>query len=538
VFFAASLLATPGGVAPASDSLHYADVARNLLRGNGFQVDFVEYHLGLRDGVRHVPEHHGVLRPLALAPLFAAFGEDPALLRVPGLAYLALSGFVGFLLARRLFGAAAGGVALVLILGDLLLWVTALNGSDDMGFAFFCLCTLAALERGLRGGGDAWFAAAGGAAGLALLEKQIGVFLPAVLIVPALFGWRAERSAALRRSALAFAPFAVCLAVYLGRNWLSYGDPGFRLYPLHLVFSVGGYEGVYRLFPAALAPIDVIATIGPANVAGFIADQLGAFARDVLGLPLPGAHGSFPHTSRLIALGLASLLLLARAQPRLALLGAACTLGGLAFVAGMWHVDIRFFAFLVPLCAVALAGLLALAVRGIGAGGPRLALRAVALVAVVALLAPSGASVGRTLVAALAPPPGSTPPSACADALAWIRNNASLDARVVSLDPWGVAWYADRHGIMAPAGGVPPIVRVVRHYDARYLLVLDFPQREATRRALAEFAARPPVDLRAEPAFDGAHCDVVALAPTPSAQTASAEPAPDGRATASARARR
>ena len=184
---------------PASDSLHYADIARNLLRGNGFEIDFIEYHLGLRPGVRHVPEHHGILRPLALAPLFAVFGTDPALLRVPGQLYRALAGVVGFFLARRLFGTAAGVVATLLILGDGLLGVTALNGSDDMGFAFFCLCTIAALERGLRGGRDAWFALAGLAAGFAVLEKQIGVFLPAVLVAPLVVAWRAPSLAALRR---------------------------------------------------------------------------------------------------------------------------------------------------------------------------------------------------------------------------------------------------------------------------------------------------------------------------------------------------
>lgn len=523
-FFAASLLSTPGGVAPAPDSLHYANVARNLLRGNGFQVDIIEYHIGLREDVRHIPEHHGMLRPLALAPIFAAYGEDPALLRAPGLAYLALTGFVGFLLARRLFGIAAGAVALLLILGDHLLWVAALNGSDDMGFAFFCLCALAALERGLRGGGEAWFVLAGLAAGFGLLEKQIGVFLPAVLALPLLAGWRSQRSTALRRSALAFAPFTLCLALYVVRNQLSYGHPGFLLYPMHLVFHVGGPEGLYRLFPATLAPGEVMAMIGPANVAAFAVEQLGVFAREVVGLPLPGAHGNFPRTNLLIALGFASLALLARAQPRFCLLWGACALGGLAFVAGLWHVYIRFFAFLVPLAAVALAGALALAARGVGAGAPRAALRAAALcAAVLPLLA--GASVARTFATALSPPPGSTPPSVCADALAWLRSNASRDARVLSLDPWAVAWHAERRGIMAPAGGVAPIARVVRHYGARYLLDRDFPQRGATRRALRAFAAQPPADLRAQPVFDGAHCDVIALAPTSDPQTASATPA-------------
>ena len=510
-FFVLSLMATPGGVPPASDSQHYADIARNLLRGNGFEVDFIEYHLGLRPGVRHVPEHHGILRPITLVPLFAIFGTDSALLRVPGLAYRALSGLVGFFLARRLFGTAAGVVAVVVILGDGLLSVTALNGSDDTGFAFFCLCAVGALERGLRGGREAWFALGGLAAGFAVLEKQIGVFLPAILLVPLLGAWRAPRVVALRRAGLAMAPFSLCLALYLVRNQLSYGSPGFRLYPLHLIFSMAGYEGVYRLYPETLRPGEVLDWVGRANVVTFVARQLGVFARDVVGLPLPGTRGGFGISNLVIALGFASVALLVRARPAYCLLCASCTAGAVAFVSGMWHIDIRFFAFLVPLLAVALAGALTWGVRGVGSGWQRWSLRAAALLAGLAVLAPSGVSIARTLVAAISAPAAAPPASLCADALAWLRSHSAAEDRVVSLDPWSVAWDADRFGIMAPAGGVGPIETVVRHYDARFLLDRRFPQREETRRALRAFAANPPADLQTELVFDGAHCDVIAL---------------------------
>jgi hypothetical protein len=521
-FFAVSLLARPGGVPPASDSLHYADIGRNLLRGNGFEIDFIEYHLGLRPAVRHVPEHHGILRPLALAPLFAVFGTDPALLAVPGQFYRALAGVVGFFLARRLFGTAAGVVATVLILGDRLLDVTALNGSDDMGFAFFCLCTASALERGLRGGREAWFALAGLAAGFAVLEKQIGVFLPALLVAPLVVAWRAPSAAALRRTGLALAPFGLCFSLYLVRNQMCCGTPGFGLYPLHLIFTAAGYEGVYRLYPETLRAGEVLDLIGRPKVAAFIVRQLGVFAREVVGLPLPGTRGGFPTSNLVIALGFVSVALLARVRPIYCLLCTLCALGALAFVGGMWHVDIRFFAFLVPLLSVALAGALSWGLRGVGDGWRRGSLRAAALVAGVAVLAPSGASIAQSVVTAIVAPAPAPPASPCADAFAWLRGHSAPDDTVVSVDPWSVAWYADRPGIMAPAGGVRPIETVVRHYGARFLLDRSFPQRDDTRRALLQFAANPPADLRAEPAFDGGSCHVIALHRAGSPRTASA----------------
>jgi hypothetical protein len=69
---------------------------------------------------------------------------------------------------------------------------------------------------------------------------------------------------------------------------------------------------------------------------------------------------------------------------------------------------------------------------------------------------------------------------------------------------------------------VRPIETVVRHYDARFLLDRSFPHRDDTRRALLEFAANPPADLRAEPVFDGASCDVIALHHASAPRTAAA----------------
>ena len=510
-FFVTSLSATPGGVPPSPDSQHYADVARNLLRGNGFVVDIIEYHLGLRDAVRHVPEHHGISRPIALLPVFALFGATSPLLRVPGLAYHALSGVVGFFLARRLFGATAGCVAALLILTDGLLGFCALNGSDDMGFAFFCLCTIAALERGLSGGREAWFAVAGMAAGLAILEKQIGVFLPVVLLVPLLGACRAPRAVALRRAGLALVPFALCFSLYLMRNELAYSSLAFRMYPIQLIEHVAGWEGVYRIHPATLGSAETLDSIGRAKVLWFSVRQLAVFAHEVVGLPLPGARGDFPSSNLMVALGFASLVLLVRVRPWYVLLCMLCTAGGLLLVCGMWHVQFRYFAFLVPLLAVALAGVVTRGVRGVGDGWQRWLLRVAALAAGLAVLAPSAVSLARTALAAASAPAAAKPVTICADALAWIRIHTGAGDRVVSLDPWGVAWEADRPGVMAPAGGVRAIETVVRHYDASFLVISSMPGRAATRRSMLEFAANPPSGLRSALVFDGLHCDVIEL---------------------------
>jgi hypothetical protein len=177
----------------------------------------------------------------------------------------------------------------------------------------------------------------------------------------------------------------------------------------------------------------------------------------------------------------------------------------------MWHVQIRYFAFLLPLLAVALAGVVTRGVRGVGEGRQRWLLRVAALAAGLAVLAPSAVSLARSVLAAASAPAAAASATTCSDALAWFRTHTATSDRVLSLDPWSVAWEADRPGIMAPAGGVRAIETVVRHYDARFLVIRSVPGRAATRRAMLEFASNPPAGLRSAPVFDGLHCDVIEL---------------------------
>jgi hypothetical protein len=271
-YFAAYLRATSGGWPLSPDVEHYGDVARNLLRGEGFTVDIIEYHLGLRDAVRHVPEQHGMLRPLELLPLFAVFGFESALFRVPALAYQVLTAAVAFFLARRLFGVAAGVVAGVLILGDPLLTWCARSGSDDIGFAFYCLCTLAALELAFARGRDAWF----GRGYQASAEKQAGC-----CVAGAALAWLAATGTRARSRRDAWS-FRLCFAF---TDPQRFPPTAFRLCPL-CDWNAAGYQGI----TACIRRRSIGETLTrPAGAVARTSRTVAVFAREVVGLPLPAA---------------------------------------------------------------------------------------------------------------------------------------------------------------------------------------------------------------------------------------------------------
>jgi hypothetical protein len=62
------------------------------------------------------------------------------------------------------------------------------------------------------------------------------------------------------------------------------------------------------------------------------------------------------------------------------------------------------------------------------------------------------------------------PSHACIDVVARLRAPAA-EGRVLTFDPWGIAWLADRETVMIPSGGLDAIARVARRYDARVMLI-------------------------------------------------------------------
>jgi len=480
-----NVLATRDLVWVPPDAANYGIVARSLLAGQGFTENVVPFHPGPFVSVRHVPEPHGLLQPVVLAALFAVLGESPAVLRLPGLAYAALSGVVVFLWGRRLFGAAAGLLACLLTVTNVALAYFGVLGTDDAGFAFFLVATLATLDRALDTRSGRHFLVAGVFAALTLLQKAGGVCVAGILLAVALFPPRPRA----RSLVLLWTPFLAALGIYFLRNWLAHGSPGFRIAPLDWHLRAEGYEGMMRLFAEPPGLWETLRGLGPARVAALVAHELAKLG----GALLPGPPWIFPNpifalaTPRFLpALGLAAVPLLARWYGGPAALTGLAVLAMTLLLGVFWHVELRFLGFLVPLTSLWLSGLLVTAARLAARTRWRRPALVAAVTVAIALAAPGGwAFVGMQRTFRTFPDL-----SPCRAALEWLAARSVPQARILTFDPWFASWLTGRDAIMIPSGGGAELAAVARRYDAHWLLTWDMFSRPKTSAALERLGGR------------------------------------------------
>jgi hypothetical protein len=470
------------------DTAEYASIARNLLEGRGYTMSMVAGHTIWYDQVQHVPEMHGLLRPLAIAPLFWLFGLQSDLLSVPGILYQAGTAFLAFLLGRRIFGDLAGAIAGALFLISPLGLLAALLGHDDIGFAFFFMAALLALVAGLERRRGRCFVLAGVLGALAMLEKPTGFILPGIflgsILVPLL---RREWTLpdGIRACSLSLAPLALGFGCYLLRNFATSGQLGFRMGAYDWLFKIGGYEAIFALHDPLPGLGEVLGRIGFEGILRIWGQQLLYFAQE---LYAPAFANPLAVSLRELVIGLVALPLAWRASPRYGWVCALSIAGAVAFICGLYHVESRYFLFLVPLLSIGVGGGLAWLWRSWD-DHRRLARALAASLALVALIV-AGQQARDALVAldVQAPAGFSLASDPCAEATQWIASEAPADARVLTVNPWGAHWYTRREAVMIPSGPIEDALRVARHYRTGLLIddsLFAFPSASASARRMA-----------------------------------------------------
>ncbi len=487
------------------DTLHHGIVARNLARGNGFTINMIHYHVGQHAEVEHVPEMHAILQPVALAGLFALFGPEQAMFRVPGFTYMALTGFVAFLYARRGFGAGAGLVACTLTLASSLLAQWAWIGSDDAGFAFWFLVAVFALDVAIEKRSARGFALAGLAAALALLQKLSGMILLAPMLAIALNRETSVRTR-LRWTASWLAPFALAFGLNAVRNRIASGGWGFRFGSIGWIYKTQGIEAYYGVYDPIPSLASVLGSIGSERVISVIRDQLEVFARAVLS---PTPVFAVDPLNRLMAPGFLSLLALlalaihARRRPRFAVLATLSLLGSVGFICGIWHYEIRYFTQLVPLFAISISG--SIVPKESFAQPRRQTAFAMALSATgLAIVALSVGLFARSLQTI----PLFGGAAACSRALAWIRSETAPNDRILTIDPWTTTWETQRASIVVPFGPREDVEKVIAWYHPTWLLVQPRLLRPRSTQRIQEMLANPTATFSASPVLVDGACSV------------------------------
>ncbi len=526
----------------------YADnavVARNLLRGRGFVVDYVSQFYTLVPGgsVTRPQETWPLLQPVLMLPAMALLGPTPLAARLPNLLFLVALTLLIYHVGARIWDRRVGLLGAVLTLTNLLFFRLAIYATSDLALVVWSMAAFwlvygavehpepQAAYRGRRAGGIAgWMVNhwlwAGVFTGLMILQKPsaavfaLGMGLWAVMRTftrsanglnrPAVIRWTRQW---LPRLLLWTGVTLVVVAPYLARNVLVFGRPFFstEAYDAWILYFRGtrgqAWEDIYKIYTPSLGGPGLpdrswVLRWGYDLTLGKLArqaiDAWQFFAPPKATLLSPGSRSELPYSivgTWLMLLGLVTL----HRRPRVLIgLIAAALLPYTLFLVVYWHThdEPRYFVAFVPWLALLAAWgacwlfdrIAAIGHgRWAGLGGLVVSLALIMTIQphwqrIDAFLDPQSSDYwGKNWDADL-------------EAYAWLSAHTPPDAVVMTRVPWQLNFHADRPAVMIPNAGEQEILAVAGYYGADYLLIngstTSLPESEGALQPLSK--GQPP----------------------------------------------
>jgi hypothetical protein len=470
-----------------ADYAENANVARNLVEGRGFTVDYAAQFYGLHPGISHPAETWPLLQPLMIAPFFAVFGPQTWAAKLPNLFVVLALALAVFHVGGKLWDRRVGLLGGLLVLAHPYFFNAVLYPINDLAFTaiFFALAWMVWRQfapRDAAGDGEVvrdgrttrWLVVTGALAGLLVWSKPSGVVLLVGVGLWLLWAWRRSggvRALPWRGVGVAAVAAAMVLLPLVARNLLAFGKPFYstesldawilRYWPFH------NWEDIYKYYVGSELPHPRWVVGGKFGYQNLF-DAIGTNFRWVWEKGVLGGVGSSDFVLGPLALagaGLGAATLGRRAAGLFGMVAAGLVTYA-AFVLLYWHFEGRYFQVAVPWLYLLIArGLFWVwdrrraAVREGGAPGwELLALPA----AVAALLWPQLQAIGDFTVY-------DTRPTSFTVAMDWLSANSGPDDVVMTRDPWELNWHTRRKAVMIPNDDLATIERVAREYGATLL---------------------------------------------------------------------
>ncbi len=483
----------------------YADnavVARNLLAGRGFTVDYVAQFYRVYPAISHPQETWPLLQPMLIAPFFHFLGDSPFAAKLPNLLLQLALVLALYILGSRFFDdRRAGLMAALLTVFNRYTFRLVIFPTSDLAFTLFALLTLGqffwATEREKEG--RSFFLSylwAGVWAGWMMLSKPNGaLFVAVALLWDLLRRWRGRRWAGWWKAWLAFLlPAGLLFAPWVFRNLFLFGSPVYSTEQFDAwILKYQDWEEIYRIYFRDLPERSWLLRYGFDRVFEAIGLEFRRwwlyFSRDAGSLLT--LLGSF------LALG-GALALRGRAARLFALVGAVFFLFG-AFICIYWHVEERYFVPFIPWLALLVARALwwghdTLAYwrdeegrrSSTGFGWLGLLLLVLACLHLTASFSREAAakmemdrgpavrerqvwdaSRGQWVVER-GPPQGKR---AEIQAYRWLAEHSAPDAVVMTRVPWQFTYYSGRRSVMIPQGSLEEVRCIAELYGVDYLLM-------------------------------------------------------------------
>ncbi len=468
-----------------ADYAENAVIARNVVQGRGFVVDYVAQFYKDYPGITHPAETWPLLQPLLITPFFLLFGPQTWAAKLPNLLIMLGLVWAIYALSSRLFDRRVGLLAGLLALTHPYFFNAVLYPINDLPFTalFFVLVWLlwALSSSGLRAKRVSTTRPAvliGAVAGLLIWSKPSGAVLIVGLVLWLLWQWQWRRGSTKAGGVLPWRSLLVAggvaiiaLLPMVIRNLLEFKSPFFstesldvailRYWPRH------DAEDIYKVYAGGELPAlrwIVGGKFGYENLLNAIVDNVKAvWLQGVLGEPGTGEYvfGLLPLSGALV--GLAALP--QRARSLFGMVGAG--LGAYAlFVLLYWHYEGRYFQVAVPWLYMLLAWAVFWVWDRIRQGWPGREGRGWGLlmlpVAVAGLLLPSVTAIVEQAQGDIVTPGFVT-------GMQWLKANSSPQDVVMTRDPWELNWQSERKAVMIPNDDLQTIERIAKQYGVTML---------------------------------------------------------------------
>jgi 4-amino-4-deoxy-L-arabinose transferase-like glycosyltransferase len=516
--YEASVVATLPYVGHA-DYADNAVVARNLVAGRGWVVDYVTQFYQLYPVVTHPQETWPLLQPVWIAPFFMLFGASAWAAKLPNLIFTALLGLLIYSAGARLWDRRVGLVAAAVILASQWFFFMAIQTTSDLAFVVFsfgaiyllyCATTVQRPTTNDRRTGapiphppspiprrSSWFLVLGSAVltGLMMLQKPgsgvliaggMGLWLLAQLC------WRRKRLLNSQFSILNLLVWGLValliLSPYVARNMLLFQKPFYSTESRDAwVLGYGDWEDIYKVYIATNGPGARADLPEPSWILrwGFdralrkLADQAAA-VRDYLappwaGLPAPLSAILPGREDKSLLSGMGAWLVLLgalgalRTRRRLLTLLLAAFIPYTLFLVTYWHAnEERYFVMVLPWLALLAADALwrgydRIAAIGDGRWTP------VGLALVVAVLVVVAQPSWPKIADKVQVEPLKWAPDV--DAYTWLGQNSAPEDVIMTRGPWQLSWHSQRPALMVPNTGDRDVfLRLAQYYHVRYLV--------------------------------------------------------------------
>ena len=535
--------------APFIGHADYADnavVARNLLQGRGWVVDYVTQFYRIYPNVTRPQETWPLLQPVWIAAAFLLVGVNDIAARIPNVIFLMVALGLVWRTSVTIWDKRVGVIAVILAAGNIFIYRQMIYATSDLAFMAFHLGAMGAIF-GLRLPVDphrnvAWWqtrvvrvVGAGVWTGLMLLQKPGSGGMSAIGFgLWLLYEYRATftqplittRLDRLRNNLRQYAErlwpvvlwalvALVCVSPYAERNIRLFGSPGYTTEQTDTwLLEYTNWDAIYRVYApdGGIGSGDIpdrswLLRWGFDGVALKLMHQVGAIRDYVMpsfGFLPNSLHplGAAENATGLLAdmaLWFMLIGIIVWQNQLSGMLRRLVSIGFAPYVVFMviyWHAnEPRYWVPLLPWMAMfAAAGMIAVYDKARQWFNGRLnAIALLGLLAVVGLsVHPSITYVqNRQAVDAQMV-------AADLDMYAFLRNKTPLSAVMMTRVPWQLNWYAERPAVMIPSdANAQTLLRLAGHYQARYL-VLDALQRPntATRAMIAAMIADPAIGMK------------------------------------------